>query len=85
MPAMSGDVCALKGRLLQMSAADVRGAGLSFKRAVPPGLLQPMLGGYFPMAIEGGALLCLCSFVDTKCIQKNGFGLIILKKLSKIF
>lgn len=34
MPAMSGDVCALKGRLLQMSVADVRGAGLSFKRAV---------------------------------------------------
>lgn len=39
-------------------------------------------GGCFWLAVGGGALIGLDSFVDIKCIQKDRFGLLIIFKIS---
>ena len=76
-PAMLGDACAPKGRRLRLVfAADVRGAGAG--RGGPAGFPAAQ-AGCFGVAAERGALSCRYSFVNNKCIHKDGFELLIIK------
>lgn len=84
--AMLGDVRGLKGRPQWLVfAVDVRGGRVSLGadwEGRSRGHLHPGLGvrGCFWLAVGRGALFGLYSFVDNKCIQKDRFGLLIIKK-----